>query len=116
MGRRDRVELSRRSEGFDIVRPIALASGFVLVAIAHVVVGFVLYRNRVVNKSEIGDGVVFFFPWIAATVAYGALFWSAGYLAAKPRTRWIVAIAVALAAGFISFLAMLTICANEFGT
>ena len=98
------------------MRPVALASGIVLVAIVHVVVGFVLYGNRVVNKSEIGDGVVFFLPWIAATVAYGVLFWRSGYLASKPRTRWIVAIAVALAAGLISSLAMLTICANKFGT
>jgi hypothetical protein len=97
------------------MRAFALGFGTLLVGAVQVLAGFFIWRYGVIHKSETAEEAIYL-PWLEATVAYGALFWCSGFLASKPRTRWIVAIAVALAAGLSSFLTMLTICANKFGT
>src|SRR6185437_3250403 len=98
------------------MRTLALVSGYLLVAVTHVLVGLALYADRVMNKNDLPDSVVFFLPWTVAALAYGTLFWRSGFTSSKTRSRLAITLAVALIAAVVSFGFMFTIAANQYGT
>ena len=88
------------------------------VAMAHVAIGFWLYRSRALDKGEIfkSEFLVFFLPTILALVVYAYVFWFYGFAPSNIWFRVSATIFFSILAIFLSLWLLMVIGANLYGT
>jgi hypothetical protein len=84
------------------------------VAIIHVVVGVLLYRNTI--NSRWCTAVAIYLPLVAAFATYSFLLWRLGFLSSTLKFRLIATLLLAAAAAIMSMLCMMTIAFNRYGS
>lgn len=90
----------------------------VVIGCLHCISGVLLYREMVFNPLPIfrSEFLVLFLPALIALIAYGAVFWSSGFLQAKPSARIMVMLGFSLLAVFLSFSVIMLIGLNTYGS
>jgi len=96
------------------VRPAASAFLALAVFLAHVGIGVILYRGRVISKWAISDAdlVIFAIPFILAAAGYFYAFRWMPWLHGRRSAR----IVASLCASFLSWWAYMLIALNTYGS
>ena len=90
----------------------------VVIGSLHCAGSVLLYRGRVVNHLTLlkSDLLVIFVPALVALIAYGTVFWSSGFLRAKPGARIAGLLAFAIVLTCFSSWLFMVIAFNRYGT
>jgi hypothetical protein len=97
---------------------LAFLIKFIVIGCLHCVVSVLLYRGMVVNQFPIlqSEALVFALPSLIALIAYGAVFWSKGFLQARPVLRFAIMLAVSLLSTCLSSWLFMLVAFNRYGT
>jgi hypothetical protein len=90
----------------------------VVIGCLHCVGGVLLYRGWAINKLPIleSDLLATYLPFLIALIAYGAVFWSSGFLQTKPVLRLAIMLGFSLLAACLSFSLYMLIALNTYGS
>ena len=99
-----------------VMRAITIKA--LVVGFFHCAAGLLLYRGRVVDHFPVlqSDFLVFLLPALIALIAYGVVFWSSGFLRAKPALRLVVTSGASLLASCLSSGLLTLVAFNRYGT
>ncbi len=98
---------------------LAFLIKIVVIGCLHCVSGVLLYRDMMVNKPPIVESefLVLDLPSLIALIAYGAVFWSSGFLQTKPALiRLAIMLGFSLLAAFLSWWLYMLIALNTYGS
>lgn len=84
----------------------------------HCAIGVLLYRGMVLSHIPMlqSELLVFDIPFLVALIAYGAAFWTSGFIKEKPVLRMVALLAVSLVVTFLSFWLFMIVSFNRYGT
>jgi hypothetical protein len=99
---------------------VSLATVFVAaVAISHVIIGVMLYRQRLVDGGNAvwdSDFAIFLFPMLVAIAVNAFIIGAAMPAKWKPAARYATACALAILVGFVSEYFYFFVALNTYGT